>query len=149
LSCNDDIGDCADEKRRTSKKKEEEGSSRRRYVDDDDDDDEDMDGRGREGEGGGEGWWDKHRRTQHGQHPHLPPSNDDGGYDDEDLPVIPASDFGEAADHFLAMAVVLLAISSLLLLSSRAAAAAEGPRGNRGFVAVSVGNDDNGVEQKS
>jgi hypothetical protein len=107
-----------------------------------------MDGRGREGEGGGEGWWNNHHHTRHGQHPCLPPSNDDGEYDNKDIPVIPASDLGMAADHFLAMAKSLLAFLLLSLLLSRAAAAAADQRGDQGFMVVSVGNDDNGIEQK-
>jgi hypothetical protein len=43
---------------------------------------------------------------QHGQHPHLPPGNDDGRYDDKDIPIIPVLDLSEAADHFLAVAVL-------------------------------------------
>jgi hypothetical protein len=70
--------------------------------------------------------------------------NDDGGYNDDDIPVIPALDLGEAADHFLAVAVLLSAFLSLALLS-RVVAAAAGQRGNQVFVAVSIPNDDDGV----
>jgi hypothetical protein len=131
-----------------SKKNEEEGSSRRRYNEDDNnDDDKDMDGRGRDGEGEEEGWWNDHRRTRHGQHLCLPPGNDDRGYDDEDIPVILASDLSKAADHFLAVAVSSSAFSSSLSslpLLLKAAVAAASQRGDNGFLAVSVGNDDNG-----
>jgi hypothetical protein len=62
---------------------------------------------------------------RHGQHPRLPPGNDDGGYDSKDIPVIPALDLGKAADHFFAVAVFLSAfLLSLLSLLSRAAVAA-------------------------
>jgi hypothetical protein len=45
------------------------------------------------------------------------------------------------------MAVSLSAFLLLLsLLSSRVAAAAVGRRGNQGFVAFSVANDNNGIE---
>jgi hypothetical protein len=85
---------------------------------------------------------------QHGQHLCLPPSNDGGEYNNEDIPVIPASDLGEAADHFLTMAIIWSAFSSSSLSSlSRAVAAAAGQRGNGRFVAVSIANDDNGVEE--
>ncbi len=125
LSRNNNVHDCADKTRRTSMKKEEKGSSRRRYDDNDnnnnDNNDVDMDGRGREAEGEGERWWNNHRCMQHGQHPRVPTGNYDGGYDNEDIPVIPALDLGNAANHFLALAVLMLAfllLSSLLLLSS-------------------------------
>jgi hypothetical protein len=62
---------------------------------------------------------------QHGQHPRLPPGNDDGGYDNEDIPIIPVLNLGKAVNHFLAAAVSL---SAFLLLSSslsRVAAAAQ------------------------
>jgi hypothetical protein len=62
---------------------------------------------------------------------------------------------GEGANHFLTMAVLLLAFlfsSSLSLslssLSRAAAAAAAGQRGNQGFLAISIVNDNNGIEQK-
>jgi hypothetical protein len=126
LSRNDDGNDRTDKTRRNSKKKEEEGSSRRRYDNNNDDYDKDMDGRGREGEGEGEEWWTDHCHTRHGQHLRLPPGNDDGGYDDKDVPVIPASDLGEAAEHFLAVAVLLPAFLLSSSSSSRAAAAAAG-----------------------
>jgi hypothetical protein len=128
-------------------KKEEKGSSRRRYDDNDnnnnDNNDVDMDGRGREAEGEGERWWNNHRCMQHGQHPRVPTGNYDGGYDNEDIPVIPALDLGNAANHFLALAVLMLAfllLSSLLLLSSSlrmaTATAVASWRGDWGFVAV-------------
>jgi hypothetical protein len=60
---------------------------------------------------------------QHGQHLHLPPSNDDRGYDDEDVSVTPALDLGEAADHFVAVAVSSWVFLSLLSSLSRAAVA--------------------------
>jgi hypothetical protein len=77
----------------------------------------------------------------------LPPGNDDGGYEVKEIPVIQALDLGKAADHFLAVAVWLLAFLSSSSLSLRVAAAA-GQRGDWGFVAVSVANDDDGIEQK-
>jgi hypothetical protein len=46
------------------------------------------------------------------------------------------SDLGKAADHFLAVAVLLLAFLSSLLSLSRAAAAVAGQCGNQGFVAI-------------
>jgi hypothetical protein len=63
---------------------------------------------------------------QHGHHPRLPPGNDDGGYDKEDIPVIPASDCRKADNHFLTVAVSLSAFSSSSLLLSRAAVVAAG-----------------------
>jgi hypothetical protein len=57
-------------------------------------------------------------------------------------------DLGEAADHFLAVAVSLLAFSLLSLSLLRAAAAAAGCHGNQGFVAISVTNDNNSIKQK-
>ncbi len=105
---------------------EEEGSHRRRYDNDEDDNDEDMDKRGWEGEGEGEGWWNDHHHTQHGQHPCLSPSNDDRKYNDNDILVIPLSNLGEVANHFLAVAVLLSAFSSPLSLLSRAVAVAAG-----------------------
>jgi hypothetical protein len=85
---------------------------------------------------------------QHGQHSRLPPGNDDGGYNNEDILVIPALDLGDVADHFLAVAVLLSAFLLSSLSSSRAAVAAAGQHGNQGFVAVFVTNDYDGVEQK-
>jgi hypothetical protein len=51
LSRNNNVNNCTSKTRRTSKKKVEEGSRRRRY-DYEGNNDKDMDGRGREGEGG-------------------------------------------------------------------------------------------------
>ncbi len=85
---------------------------------------------------------------RHGQHPRLPPSNYDRGCKDKDIPVIPASDLTKASNHFLAMVVLLLAFLSSLSSLSRAAAIAAGQCSDRGFVAVSIANDDNGVKQK-
>jgi hypothetical protein len=79
---------------------------------------------------------------------HLPPGNDEGGYNNKDIPIIPALDLGEAADHFLAMAILLSAFSLLSSSLSKAVAAAAGQRGDQGFVAISIGNDNDGVKQK-
>jgi hypothetical protein len=108
------------------KKKEEKGSRRRRYDNNNNDVHKDMNGRGQEGEGEEEGWWNDHRCMQHVQHPRLPPGNDEGGYEDKDIPIILALDLGKAADHFLTVAVLSSAFSLPLLSSSRAAAAAAG-----------------------
>ena len=83
---------------------------------------------------------------RHGQHPRLPPGNDDGGYNNKDIPIILAPDLGKEANHFLAVAILLLTFLSSLLLLSRAAAAAAGQRGDQGFVTIPIGNDNNGVE---
>jgi hypothetical protein len=63
---------------------------------------------------------------QHGQHLRLPPGNDDGGYDNKDIPIILALDLGKVNNHFLAMAVSLSTFLSSSLLSLRVAAAAAG-----------------------
>jgi hypothetical protein len=85
---------------------------------------------------------------QHRQHLRLPPGNDDWEYDNEDIPIISASDLSKAADHFFAVAILLLAFLLMSSLLLRAAVAAAGQCGNEGFVAVSVANDNDGVEQK-
>jgi hypothetical protein len=66
------------------------------------------------------------------------------------FPVILALDLGKVANHFLAVAVSSSVFSSSLSssLSSRVAAAMAGRHGNREFVAISIVNDNDGVEKK-
>ena len=66
------------------------------------------------------------------------PGNDNGGYNDEVVPVIPALDLGDTSDHILAVAD---------LLSS--GAKAEDRRGDGGFVAISIVNGTDGLERKT